>query len=445
MRKSSSKIPYIRTELPGPKTREVLEEDKRYVWPTLSPHPPIVWDEGIGAIVKDIDGNVFIDFTSGVVCTNTGHCHPEVVKAIKNQVEKLIHCYDFAHSVRYKAFKALSEVLPSELKKILLLSTGTEATEASIKVARAYTKKIEIISFYGAFHGRTYLATTLGSWKVPDYAPYDHSVIQVPYAYCYRCPFDKTYPECDLYCIHAIEEAIKYQSSGNIAALIIEPYQGSAGNIVPPREFLQSLKKLCDEHEVIFIADEIQSGFGRTGKFFAIEHFSIVPDILLAGKGIASGVPTSMVATRSELVEKLKPGSMSSTFGGNPLSCAAIVATVKVMREEKLPENAERMGRYAAKRLEEMLSRYKYLGDVRVLGLAIALEFVEDKRSKKPAPGIAEKIVYSAFKRGLLLLNPIGVYRNCIRLAPPLTIDKEIMDKGLDILEEAIREVCLTS
>jgi 4-aminobutyrate aminotransferase len=438
---SKSKIPDIKTELPGPLTKQALKIDEEYRWPTLSPHPPVVWDKAKGVIVEDLDGNKFIDFSCGVLVTNTGHCHPKVVKAIKDQLEKLIHCYDFAHSVRYKAYSKLAEILPGNLKRILLLSTGTEGIEASIKVARAYKKKFEILSFFGAFHGRTYFSSSLGSFKPPQYGPYIGNIIMAPYAYCYRCFYDKTYPECKLYCVSILEEIIRYSSSGNIAALVVEPYQGSSGNIIPPKEYIPMLKKFCEEHDMLFIADEVQSSFARTGKWFAIEHYNVIPDIIVAAKGIASGIPTSMVAARDELVKDLSPGSMSSTFGNNPISCAAIIATIEVIQNENLLENATKMGEYTLKRLKELEENNKYVGDVRGLGLAIAVEFVKDKKTKKPAPEIAERIVKLSFEKGLLLLNPIGIYHNCIRLAPSPIINKELLEKGLSIFEDVLKSV----
>jgi len=439
--KSHRAVPKVEGEIPGPNTSRIIEREKRYVWPTLSQHPPVVWDRAFGELVQDVDGNTFIDFTCGVVCTNTGHSHPKVVEAIKTQAEKLVHCYDFAHSVRYKVMEKLALITPEGLKRIMLLTSGTEATEAAIKVARAYTKKIEVVSFYGAFHGRTYLSTSLGSWKVAEYGPYVAGVIQAPYAYCYRCPFDKGYPDCALYCLQFLREAVRHQSSGHMAALIVEPYQGSSGNIIPPKEYLSGLREFCDENEILFIADEIQSGFARTGKFFALEHFGVIPDILLAGKGIASGIPTSMVATTDRIAESLRPGSMSSTYGGNPLSCAAVLATIDVMIEEKLPERAARVGAHMAKRLQEIMEQRKYVGDVRALGLAIALELVEDKKTKKPAPEMAERVVHEAYKSGLLLLNPIGILRNCIRLAPASVISDESADKGVEIIDDALKRL----
>ncbi len=433
--------PRIVTELPGPRAKALLKREKALISPSLTPQVPVVWDRAEGALVYDIDGNLFIDFTSGVLVTNTGHCHPRVAKAIAEQAKRLLNCYDFSHPTRVRLLEKLREILPKGLERVLFLTTGSEATDASIKIARRYTGRHEIVSFHGAFHGRTYAAMTVGG-KIgvkKGYGPLLPGVIQAPYPYCYRCPFNLKYPECGLLCVDYLDWVLRCQSTGDTAAVIVEPYEGAAGCLIPPKEFLPRLRRFCDDHGFLLIVDEVQSSFGRTGKMFAVQHYDVTPDILYAAKGLASGVPTAMVAAKEAVMNALEPGSMSSTYGGNPLSCAAAIASIDVILEEKLIERAAEIGSYVIGKLGEIKEKRRYLGDVRGLGLAIGIELVKDKRTKVPAPEDTQRFVNEAYKKGLILIAPLGHFNNVVRVVPPLTINRELVDKGLDIIDDTLK------
>lgn len=435
--------PRIITELPGPKSKQYLELSKLYETRSLSEQVPVVLERAEGAIVEDVDGNRFIDFTSGVLVMNVGHCHPEHVSAIREQAGKLLNCYDFANVPRIMLSKKLVEITPPNLDRVFILTTGSEAVEAAIKVARRYTGRHEIISFHGAFHGRTYGSMSVGGKMgvKRGFGPMLPGVHFAPFCYCYRCVFDKVYPQCDCYCLHYLDWLVETQTTGDIAAVIVETYQGAAGSIVPPIEWLQRLERWCREKDVLLIVDEVQASFGRTGKMFCFEHYGITPNLLCLGKGISCGVPCSALIGEARIMDVLEPGSMSSTNAGNPLSCAAALASIEIIEREELCERAASIGGKMLERLKEMERKHDIVGEARGLGLALALEIVADKESKKPAPELTKLIIRKAFEKGLLLIAPIGLFGNVIRIAPPLIITWELAEKGLQILDEAISEV----
>lgn len=436
-------VPRIVTELPGPKSRQYLELSKRYESRSLSEQVPVVWERAEGIIVEDVDGNRFIDFTSGVLVMNVGHCHPDHVAAIRVQAGKLLNCYDFANVPRIMLAKKLVELTPPNLERVFILTTGSEAIEAAIKVARRYTGRHEIISFHGAFHGRTYACMSVGGKMgiKKGFGPMLPGVHFAPFPYCYRCVFDKTYPQCDCYCLSYLDWLIETETTGDVAAVIVETYQGAAGSIIPPIEWLQRLEAWCHKMDLLLIVDEVQASFGRTGKMFCFEHYGIKPNLLCLGKGLSCGVPCSALVGESRIMDILEPGSMSSTNGGNPLSCAAALASIEIIEREGLCENAAMVGSKMLERLKEIEREYEIVGEARGIGLAIAVEVVKDKESKEPAPDLTKLIIRRAFEKGLLLIAPIGLFGNVIRIAPPLVISWEIAEKGLNILAEAIAEV----
>ena len=436
-------IPNIKTELPGPEARKYIEISKKYEPNSMSDQVPAVWSKGRGAVVEDVDGNVFIDFTSGVLVTNIGHCHPKHTAAIQEQAAELMNAYDFVNPWRAKLSQKLVEITSPNLDKAFILSTGGEATEAAIKVARRYTGKYEIIAFHGAFHGRTYMAMSVGGKQgvKRHFGPMVPGILHAPFCYCYRCIFEQTYPECDLTCLRYLDRMLETESTGSVAALITESYQGGAGSIIPPGNYMQRLKKWCEDRDIVFILDEVQSSFGRTGKMFAYEHWGIQPNLLCLGKGIGSGVPISALVGESRILDPLEPGSMSSTNGGNPLSSRAALTSIQIIEEEKLADRSARLGKMMLGRLNEMKANYEMVGDVRGMGLAVGVEIVTDKASRKPDAETTRRITQEAFNRGLIMIAPIGFYGNVIRIAPPLVIEEEHMMKGLDIMEEAIRRL----
>jgi len=443
-----SNSPKILTEIPGPKSKALLEDRNKFVPPGVYLTQPVGIAESKGAMVTDVDGNILLDFTSGIGVVSLGHCKEEIVKTIAEQAGKLIH--GCIHVVNYEPYinlaKKVVEITPGKFNKRAMFSnSGAEAIENSIKIIRQSTKRPNIISFENSFHGRTYMAMTLtGKWdpyKV-GFGPYCPGVYFTPYAYCYRCAFHEKYPSCGFACVHHIEKSLlKTQvEPETVGAIIAEPVQGEGGFINPPPEFFIELKKIADEHNIKLIIDEIQTGFGRTGKMWGIEHFNIEPDIITMAKAIASGLPLSAVVAKDELVKDIYPGSLGGTYGGNPIACATALKVIEIIEREEIISKSAEMGKYLKKRLIEFQEKNEKIGDVRGLGPMLAMEFVTDKKTKKPDPDASSKILKTCLTNGLLLLKA-GLYNNCVRLHPPLITDKEILDAGLNILENSLKKI----
>ncbi len=428
--------------IPGPKSTELLGISEKYEPPCMADQIPVVWDHGEGVWVTDVDGNRYIDFTSGVLVTNLGHSHPRHVKAIQEQAERLMNCYSFPTPERVNLSQRIINILPPNLDKVFLLTTGSEATEAALRIARRFTGKHEILSFYGGFHGRTYGPQGVAGSKGTRYkfgAPVPGGIM-APYANCYRCIYDKVFPECDFYCLKQLDRIIDSTSSGDMGAVITEPYQGGAGFIFPPDGWLKALEKWAKERGLLLIVDEVQASFGRTGKMFMIEWESVEPNMLCLGKGFGSGMPASALVGESEIFDSMKPGEMSSTTGGNPLASAASLAVLDVMEEEKLADNALKVGEYLFKRFKEIQKKHPTLGDIRGKGLVIGLEIVKNKETKTPAPELTKKIIYKCGEYGMLL-GKVGLHGNVIRIAPPLIITEEEAEIGVGIMDKVLGEV----
>jgi 4-aminobutyrate aminotransferase len=430
----------ISTEVPGPKAQEIVEGDSLYL-ATSTKCSPVVGEIGKGAMVMDIDGNWLVDFTSGIGVTNTGHCHPKVVSAVANQAAQLMHFAgtDFYYRAQVDLAKKLVEITPGDHgKKVFFTNSGAESVECAIKVSKWATGRNQFIGFIGGFHGRTMGANAFmanGLPAIEKFFPMMPGVTKIPYAYCYRCAYKMEYPSCGCYCAKILEEIYfnKVVSPDEVAMILVEPVQGEGGYIVPPPEFLHTLKKTADSHGIIFADDEVQAGFGRTGKMFAIEHFGIIPDLMTLAKGMGSGMPIGACvydATHDFGVE----GAHSNTYGGNLVASAAALATIEIIEEEKLNERSTDLGAVMKKRLLEMQQKFPEIGDVRGLGLMQVIEFVKNPVSKEPFPGLVDAVMKHSYKNGLLLL-PCG---SGIRLIPPLVITETQMEQGLDILEEAI-------
>jgi 4-aminobutyrate aminotransferase len=435
--------PQIKTELPGPKAKELLTRDEKYISPSYTRGYPLVAKSGRGMVVEDMDGNTFYDFAAGIAVCATGHSNKKVVDAIKKQADKLIHMSgtDFYYSEQVDLAQKLAEITPGTFdKKVFFGNSGAEAVECGLKLARWYTRRVKMIAFLGCFHGRTMGALSLTSSKSLQkerFAPFVPEVIHVPYAYCYRCAFGKEYGGCDFECVHYIAYLFeKLAPPTDVAALFAEPIQGEGGYIVPPPEYFKKLKKLCSEHGILFVVDEVQSGFGRTGKMFAIEHWDVTPDIICMAKGIASGMPLGACVASSEIMS-WPPGAHASTFGGNPVSCAASLATIEAL-QGGLIENAATVGGYMLKRLKEMQQKHEIIGDVRGKGLMVAAELVKDQKTKEPAKKEVETILYDAWRNGVLLL-PCG--KNAIRFIPPLIVTEEQAAFALDVFEKALEKL----
>jgi 4-aminobutyrate aminotransferase len=429
----------IKTKIPGPKSLEYLAISEKYEPKCMSQQAPIVWEKAKGVTVQDVDGNIFIDMTSGVLVTNVGHCHPDHVKAIREAVGNLMNCYDFPTPARVLFSKKLVEYAPENLNKAFLVTTGSESTEAAMRVAKRYTNRHEIIAFYGAFHGRTYGAMSMagGTSTKKNYGPVMPGVIHVPYPYCYRCPFKMEPDKCGMLCFDFIETVISAESTNDIAALIIEPYQGAAGFVFPPEGYLKRLDEWCKQKNIIFILDEVQASFGRTGKFFALEWENLRPNLLCLGKGIGSGVPTAALLAESKIMDSLGIGEMSSTTGGNPISCSAGLAVIEIMEKEKLVENARKVGSMMKDKLLKIAENSKYIGDIRGKGLVMGIEFVEDKKTKEPSAPKTKEFITRCIEKGIIF-GKVGSYGNVIRVAPPIIISEEEANEALDVIQKVI-------
>lgn len=440
-----SSYPKIVVTPPGPKARELVKKDESLISPSYGRFYPLVVESAKGCIVTDVDGNEFIDFNSGLVCMNVGHNHPKVVAAVKNQCDRFLHYSntDFYYREVVDLADRLAHVTPgSPEKKIFFGNSGAEAIEAAIKLAKWHSRRQLFIAFISAFHGRTVGALSFTASKPTQrrsFFPLMPGVTHVPYGYCYRCPHKLTFPECHYWCVDFIDEYVlqKYIPPEDTAAILTEPIQGEGGYVVPPPEYFQRLKKIADKYGLLFIDDEVQSGMGRSGKWFAIEHWGVEPDIICTSKALASGLPLGACIAKSKVMDWV-PGSHASTFGGNPLSCVAASAVIDVIKEEKLLENATKQGAYIMKRLNELKEKSEIIGDVRGKGLMIGMEIVESKESKKPAPQKVNEIMMRSWKRGI---NVISCGASTIRIAPPLVITKELVDSALDIIEDTTRQV----
>jgi 4-aminobutyrate aminotransferase len=433
--------PCLKTPLPGPRARAIVERDSGVMSQNYSKDYPLVAERGYGSVVEDVDGNRFLDFAAGIAVVATGHSHPDVVAAIKAQADRFIHmCYtDFYYDNLIALAEGLARRAPGPGPwRVFFANSGAEVNEGAVKLARLHTGRPKIISFYGAFHGRTYAAMSLTASKLvqrKSYGPFVPEVHNSHYAYCYRCPVNRDPATCDIQCLDLLAETMFGSTvpPEEVAAVIVEPVQGEGGYVVPHPGFLSRLRALTRKHEILLIADEVQSGMGRTGKLFASEHFGLEPDIVTLAKGIASGMPLGALLARDEVM-KWNDGGHGSTFGGNPVSAAAGLATLKLL-EGGLIDNAARVGEYLMRACRERLSHHECLGDIRGLGLMIGLEFVKSRGTREPAPELRLRIVQEAFRRGLLLL---GCGKTTIRLAPPLIIDTEDADIAVGILDQAI-------
>jgi 4-aminobutyrate aminotransferase len=433
--------PRIRTKLPGPNARRVLEGDKTYISPSYTRSYPLVAKRGRGVVVEDVDGNEFLDFAAGIAVTSTGHCHPDVVAAIQQQAAELIHMSgtDFYYENMVTFAERLSAVAPMKgPHRCYYGNSGAEAIEAAIKLSRYHTKRQNIIAFYGAFHGRTMGALSLTASKVQQrrrFFPLMPGVTHVPYPNVYRRPKGSDPVEYAMDCARFIEQKVLKTTlpPEEVAAIFVEPIQGEGGYIVAPPEFLKELRRICDQYGILLVADEVQCGSGRSGKWWAIQHASVEPDIVCIAKGIASGMPLSAIVTRANVMDWV-PGSHASTFGGNPVCIAAALATMNVLERGGIA-NADAVGRHIMQRIGAWPEKYAMVGDVRGRGLMIGVELVTDKQSKAPAGPARDKVVELAFERGCLFL---GAGENSLRICPPLVISKEQADVGLDILEECI-------
>ncbi len=410
--------------------------------PVWTRYTPIVAERAEGAYIYDQDGTRYLDFTCGIGVTNTGHCHPRVVQAVQEQAAKLLHgqANIIFHPPLVELAEELRTVVPDKLDSFFFSNSGAEAVEGAVKLARHATGKPNVIVFQGSFHGRTALTMALTTSKTiyrVGYQPLPAGVFVAPYPYVYR--YGWSAEETVDFCLQEVEFLLKTQTDpSETAAILVEPVLGEGGYVVPPPGFLEGLRRICDEHDILLIADEVQSGFGRTGKWFAVEHFDVTPDIMVMAKGLASGLPLSGIAARRELMEKWIPGSHGGTYGGNAVACAAAVATIRVIREEGLLENAQRSGAWLMEQLRELQDEFPIMGDVRGLGLMIGVEFTNPDGS--PATDLAKAVGKGCQKHHLLLLT-CGPWNNTIRWIPPLTVTQKQMEEALSAFKDTLAEV----
>jgi 4-aminobutyrate aminotransferase/(S)-3-amino-2-methylpropionate transaminase len=427
-------------------TADIIDMYKKYVMTScVKKLEPIVLVSGRGATVKDIEGKEYIDCWSGISVVNAGHCNPQVIDAAINQAKQLIHvCSYVYHAVPPAQLAAkLAEIMPAGLQKTFFGNSGAEAVECAMKIARKFTKKHEMIALMCSFHGRTLGSLTLtgqASRKRYSMGPYLSGIAFAPAPYCYRCFLGQEYPECGIQCAKMIEDVINYSTSNCVAAFIAEPILGEGGIIVPPKEYFREAKKILDKYGILFIDDEVQTGFARTGKMFGIDHYGVNPDIVTTAKGIADGFPLGACTAKENIGDAFEAGDHLSTFGGNPVSCAAAIANIDYILKENLPKQATNRGNYMIKRLEEIKERSKFIGEVRGKGLLIGVELVKDRETKTPASEEAVKVRDHCRERGVLVGHG-GVKGNVIRIQPPLVMNKQQMEKALQTLDEALKQL----
>jgi 4-aminobutyrate aminotransferase / (S)-3-amino-2-methylpropionate transaminase / 5-aminovalerate transaminase len=434
---ATTKAIELKTAIPGPRSREILDRKDRVVADPLSVFLPVVIDHGEGAMLTDVDGNTFIDFTGGVGCLNVGHANPRVVEAVQEQAAKFMHT-DFT-IVPYEMYVTLAERLIESAPisgpaKAAFFNAGTEAIENAIKFARAYTKRSAVIAFEGGFHGRTLLALSLTSKTHPYKAglgPFAPEIYRVPFAQDYRGPSVQE-------ALAALERALVTQiAAESVAAIVIEPVQGEGGFVVAPPAFLEGVRRICDDNGIVLVVDEVQTGFGRTGKMWGIEHYAVEPDLMCMAKSMAAGLPLSGVLGRAAIMDAPGDSAIGGTYVGNPVAQAAALAVLDVFEDERLAERAAHLGETIRGRMQAWQERWDAIGDVRGLGAMLAIELVHDRVTKDPAPELASAVVEAAAERGLLLLKS-GIYSNCIRVLLPLVISEAELDEALGVWEDAL-------
>jgi 4-aminobutyrate aminotransferase len=431
----------IVTPIPGPKAQTIIEGDHRYIF-TSTKTSPVAAASASGVWVNDVDGNRLLDFTSGVGVVNTGHCHPDVVRAIQKQAGELMHFAgtDYYYENQVRLAERLTQIVPGAFdKKVFFANSGTESVEAALKLARWHRQRPITIGLLGAFHGRSMGSLTMTASKTTQRArfqPFAGGGHHIPPPNCFRCPYKLEFPSCDLYCAKILKE-LYFETSippEDVAAFISEPVMGEGGYIVPPKGWHQEIQKICREHDILFIDDEVQAGFGRTGKWFGIEHHGVVPDIVTTAKALGSGLPIGAMVARKDL-DYPHQGAHSNTFGGNLVAVAGALATLDVLERERLLENSRIQGDHLKQRLKELQAKHEEIGDVRGLGLMVATEFVVGASDRTPNVKLKDRVIEESYRRGLVLL-PCG--KSSIRYIPPLVIRREEVDEGVEILDAAI-------
>lgn len=451
---TGNSLPMIRVQPPGPKSRawakRLIANESPACSSITAGKIPVFWSEAHGSNVIDVDGNVYVDLTAGFCVAIVGHSNERVVESIARQSRTLLHSQGALNPCvpRVLLLEKLASITPGNLNTGVVLNTGAEAVEFAFKTCKLYTGKSGLIAFHGGFHGKTLGALSLTSRYAYRslFGPLLPGVVHMPYAYCFRCPFGLKYSSCGMLCVNYLENMLDDPASGigGIGGIILEPIQGHEGWIVPPDEFLPELRRICTEHNILLIVDEILIGFGRTGQMFGVDHFGVIPDIMTIGKGLASGFPISAVMSTSEIMDAWQPrlteSIHSSTFLGHPVGCAAALASIEEIEQKDLVSRSRKLGEIFIKKIEEIKSRHPLVGDVRGRGLMVGIEMVRDRDTKEPAPEEAAKVVNLALKQGVII-NRGGRYENVLKMSPPLVITAEQLDNAINILERAIATV----
>jgi 4-aminobutyrate aminotransferase-like enzyme len=431
-------IPSVKTELPGPKSRELHARCSKYMKGYSSQVKlfPVVFDHGSGYTLTDVDGNEYIDFSSGIYVTGLGHCHPKISEQVAKYAKTLMNCHDFTTDIKTRLLEKLASITPGDLNGFQLYDSGTTAVEAGLRCARAATDKIEFVSFWRDFHGKTMGAVSCAGvdktqgLRAPGF-------FLSPRPNCYRCPFNLKHPECNCYCADFLDMKIKNETTGNIAAIVLEPIQGWGGSVVPPDEFMPKLRAIADKYGALLFADEVLTCMARTGKMFAMQHWDVTPDIMTLGKGFGNGFPITAMCVSDKYKDAIEKISASSSYGGNPMACAAALASLEVIEDENLVERSAHLGELFLNRMNKMKDDHKIIGDVRGKGCLLAMELVKDKETKEQFDEAGKLVYQKAFAKGLAWV-PAG---HILRLSPPMVLDDDVALKGLDIIEEAVTEV----
>jgi 4-aminobutyrate aminotransferase-like enzyme len=436
-----SAVPNLVVTPPGPKSKEMHGRASRYMKGYSSQVRlfPVVFESGHGVTLKDVDGNTYIDFSSGIYVTGLGHCHPKVTEAVQKAAGELMNCHDFTTPVKMRLLEKIAEVVPgvgeARLTGMQLYDSGTTAVEAGLRVMRAATGKSEFISFHRDFHGKTMGAVGLAQLDASQglRAP---GFFLAPRGNCYRCAFKQTYPDCNLMCVDYLRTVIREETSGRVAGIVLEPVQGWGGSVVPPDGWIQKIRQLCTEYGILFMADEVLTCMGRTGKMFAMQNWDTVPDVMTLGKGFGNGFPVTAMLVAEKYKEVIEKISASTSYGGNPMACAAALASIEVIQEENLCERATHLGEILLGRMKEIERAYAIIGETRGLGCLLGIELVKDKTTKEPFEEAGRLVYQKAFRKGLAWI-PAG---HILRMSPPLIMDDDVALKGLAIIEESISE-----
>ncbi len=436
-----NRIPDMRVPAPGPLSNEYHTRASKYMKGFSSQVRlfPVVFEKGHGVTLTDVDGNTYIDFSSGIYVTGLGHCHPKITEAVQKAAGTLMNAHDYTTPIKMKLLEKMAEITIGTGEKRLsgfqLYDSGTAAVEAGLRICRAASGKLEFISFHMDFHGKTMGAVGLARLD-PSQGLRAPGFFLAPRGNCYRCAFRMKYPECNIYCVDYLRTVIKEETAGKVAGIVLEPIQGWGGSVIPPDGWIQKIRALCDEYNILMMADEVLTCFARTGKMFAMQHWDTVPDVMTLGKGFGNGFPVTAMLVSEKYKEKVETISASTSYGGNPMACAAALASIEVIQEEKINERAAHLGNILLRRMKEMQTRHAIIGEVRGLGCLLGIELVKDRTTKEPFDQAGVLVYQKAFRKGLAWI-PAG---HTLRLSPPMIMQEEVALKGLEIIEESIAE-----